>query len=113
MGLCSTLLCSVGGYEQVISGAMAVILEEEEGLLSGLPDPRARDLWHQVTNTNLSSAYSTLHQLSNPVVQTLQVVMVYSLLSEFQAIVASTIGAAAVFALLSGPPTQALGRKVR
>ena len=70
-------LAAVGGFlfgydTGVISGAMAVILEEEGGLLAGLGRAE-RDLWHQ-------------------------------------AIVASTIGTAAVFALLSGPPSQLLGR---
>ena len=71
-------LAAVGGFlfgydTGVISGAMAVILEEEGGLLAGLGRAE-RDLWHQ-------------------------------------AIVASTIATAAVFALLSGPPSQLLGRK--
>ena len=72
-------LAAVGGFlfgydTGVVSGAMAVILEEEDGLLSGLQGVQ-RDTWHQL-------------------------------------IVASTIGAAAVFALLSGVPNQLLGRKV-
>ena len=72
-------LAAVGGFlfgydTGVVSGAMAVILEEEDGLLSGLEGVQ-RDTWHQL-------------------------------------IVASTIGAAAVFALLSGIPNQLLGRKV-
>ena len=72
-------LAAVGGFlfgydTGVVSGAMAVILEEEDGLLSDLEGVE-RDTWHQL-------------------------------------IVASTIGAAAVFALLSGVPNQLLGRKV-
>ena len=72
-------LAAVGGFlfgydTGVVSGAMAVILEEEDGLLSGLQGVQ-RDTWHQL-------------------------------------IVASAIGAAAVFALLSGIPNQLLGRKV-
>ena len=63
------------GYDTgVVSGAMAVILEEEDGLLSDLQGVQ-RDFWHQL-------------------------------------IVAITIGAAAVFALLSGFPNQLLGRKI-
>ena len=88
-------LAAVGGFlfgydTGVISGAMAVILEEDSGYLlllmctlTHITDPRLlsglgrteRDLWHQI-------------------------------------IVAITIGAAAVFALLSGIPSQMLGRKV-
>ena len=72
-------LAAVGGFlfgydTGVVSGAMAVILEEEDGLLSDMQGVQ-RDTWHQL-------------------------------------IVASTIGAAAVFALLSGVPNQLLGRKV-
>ena len=72
-------LAAVGGFlfgydTGVVSGAMAVILEEEDGLLSGLEGVQ-RDTWHQL-------------------------------------IVAITIGAAAVFALLSGVPNQLLGRKI-
>ena len=72
-------LAAVGGFlfgydTGVVSGAMAVILEEEDGLLSNLQGVQ-RDTWHQL-------------------------------------IVASTIGAAAVFALLSGVPNQVLGRKL-
>ena len=72
-------LAAVGGFlfgydTGVVSGAMAVILEEEDGLLSSLQGVQ-RDTWHQL-------------------------------------IVASTIGAAAVFALLSGVPNQLLGRKL-
>ena len=57
----------------VVSGAMAVILEEKGGLLAGL-ERESRDFWHQL-------------------------------------IVASTIGSAAVFSLLSGLPSERLGRK--
>ena len=63
------------GYDTgVVSGAMAVILEEEDGLLSDLQGVQ-RDFWHQL-------------------------------------IVAITIGAAAVFALLSGIPNELVGRKI-
>jgi len=72
-------LAAVGGFlfgydTGVISGAMAVILEDDKGLLSGLEDFE-QDLWHQL-------------------------------------IVSITIGAAAVFALISGVPSQMLGRKI-
>jgi len=74
-----TSLAAVGGFlfgydTGVVSGAMAVILQEENGLLSDVTGVH-RDFWHQL-------------------------------------IVAITIGAAAVFALLSGIPNEKLGRKI-
>merc|ERR1739838_792018 len=73
------ILAAVGGFlfgydTGVVSGAMAVILEEKDGLLSDVTGVD-RDFWHQL-------------------------------------IVAITIGAAAVFALLSGIPNEKLGQKI-